>query len=168
MSGPNTNQKHYILRGLTLEHIELLHIKISIKLIRYLSKWSNHNSTDFSILEMTAFQPRHVASIPLHSFILSPMPPNASNEEFLAQKKARKLRGHCKRAGRRHKSKGHKKKKRAESAGSAAGLAFRSPRATRRKRSTKKRRRSGLVGLCRGRPTRTMAMGYRPTSWPWS
>ena len=39
--------------------------------------------------------------------------------------------------------KGHKKRKRAESAGSAAGLAFRSPRATRRKRSTKKRRRSG-------------------------
>ena len=62
-----------------------------------------------------------------------------ANEEFLAQKKAHKL----KRAGRRHKSKGHKKRKRAESAGSAAGLAFRSPRATRRKRSTKKRRRSG-------------------------
>ena len=77
------------------------------------------------------------------------MPPNANpglsmgNEEFLAQKKARKLRGHRKRAGRRHKSKGHKKKKRAESAGSAAGLAFRSPRATGRKRSTTKRRRSG-------------------------
>ena len=30
-----------------------------------------------------------------------------SNEEFLAQKKAHKLRGHRKRAGRRHKSKGH-------------------------------------------------------------
>ena len=66
-----------------------------------------------------------------------------ANEEFLAQKKAHKLRGHRKRAGRRHKSEGHKKRERAGSAGSAAGLAFRSPRATRRKRSTKKRRRSG-------------------------
>ncbi|CAL1170400.1 unnamed protein product [Cladocopium goreaui] len=66
-----------------------------------------------------------------------------ANEEFLAQKKALKLRGHRKRAGRRHKSEGHKKRERAGSAGSAAGLAFRSPRATRRKRSTKKRRRSG-------------------------
>ena len=50
-----------------------------------------------------------------------------ANEEFLAQKKAHKLRGHRKRAERRHKSEGHKKRERAGSAGSAAGLAFRSP-----------------------------------------
>lgn len=66
-----------------------------------------------------------------------------ASERFLEQKRELRLRGKRKRAGRRHKSKGSKKKRKSCARGPAAELAFRGSRAARKKRSKKKVRRHG-------------------------